>query len=512
MTMRRAALALLAALGACSGEAPASSGKTLIWSRGDDSRTLDPGEIEFGDDAKISENLFETLVAYRNDSVALEPRLATSWTFSPDGRTLTFELREGVVFHDGTAFDAEDVVFTFRRLTDPAHPRRPRSIPYASSFEPLADVKADGPRRVVFTLKAPSVVVLHSFALFGAAIVPTEAVAKEGERFGRAPVGTGPYRLARWDKDVKIELRAFDRYWGPKPAVATVIVVPVASPQTAVEKLKRGETHVVDHPTLSDVLALQKDPAVTVASMPGMNVVYLAFNLKAAPYSHPDFRRAVGLALDRAELNRLVFHGQATPARNLVPPTIWGDTSPEPPYEESLEQAKAHLARVSPPPGEVEILYMTRPRPYNPEPQRLAEALRDQLARLGLKVRLSGYDRPAFEVKYKETSHAMYVSGWNADIPDADNFFHPLLHGDSAAGLNGSFFDDDAFDRAVTDAQGERDPAKRRGLLAAAFARYRAELPTIPLFHLPHLVVLRKGVRYAHHPIEYRFFTADLAE
>ncbi len=510
--MRRASLALLAALCACSGEAPAPSGKTLVWSRGGDSRTLDPAEIEFGEDAKVSENLFETLVAYRNDSVELEPKLATSWAFSPDGLTLTFELRDGVVFHDGTPFDAEDVVFSFARLLDPAHAQRPRAVPYASSFGGIASVKADGPRRAVFALKAPSVVVLHSFALFGAAIVSPEAVKKEGERFGRAPVGTGPYRLARWDKDVKIQLQAFDRYWGPKPAIPTVILVPVASPQTAVEKLKRGETHAVDHPTPADAVALRAEPSTTVLSQPGMNVVYLAFNLTRPPYDHPDFRRAVALALDRDALNRLVVNGLGTPARNLVPPTIWGDTSPEPPYEENLEKAKAHLAKVVPPPGEVEILYNTLPRPYNPEPQRLAEAVRDQLARLGLRVRLTGYDRPAFEVKYKESGHPMYLSGWLADIPDADNFFHPLLHGESKADLNGSFFDDPVFNRAVSRAQTERDPARRRALLAEAFGRYRAELPTIPLLHLPHLVVVRKGVRYVHHPIEYRFYTADLAE
>lgn len=506
--MRRAALALLTALAACSGETP-TSGKTLVWSRGGDSRTLDPAEIEFGEDAKISENLYETLIAYRNDGVELEPRLAKSWTFSPDGLTLTFELREGVVFHDGSPFDAADVVFSFQRLLDPAHPQKPRAVPYASSFGDLRSVQADGPARVVVRLKAPSVVVLHAFALFGAAIVPAESLA---ERLGRLPVGTGPYRLARWERDVKIHLQAFDRYWGPKPAIPTVIVVPVASPQTAVEKLKRGEVHAVDHPTPADAVALRREPSVQVQSLPGMNVVYLAFNLRQAPYDNLDFRRAVALALDRDAINARVFNGLSTPARNVVPPAIWGGTGPEPPYEEDVGKAKALLAKVVPPPGELEILYNTLPRPYNPEPQRLAEALRDQLARIGLKIRITGYDRPAFEVKYKEKSHPMYVSGWIADIPDADNFFHPLLHGDSKEAMNGAFFDDPAFNAAVTQARSERDAAKRRPLLAAAFARYREQLPTIPLVHSAHLVAVRKGVRYLHHPIEYRFYTADLAE
>src|SRR5688572_32273808 len=120
--MRRAVLALLALLAACSGE-PAPAGQVLIWARGGDSTTLDPAEIEWGEDVKISQNVQETLVGYKSGSAELEPRLATSWAFSDDGLRATFELRDGVVFHDGSAFDAEDVVFTFQRLLDPKHPR-----------------------------------------------------------------------------------------------------------------------------------------------------------------------------------------------------------------------------------------------------------------------------------------------------------------------------------------------------------------------------------------------------
>lgn len=499
----------------CLNGCPPDSGpadKVLIWARGGDSRTLDPAEIEFGEDAKISENIFETLIAYKNDSVELEPRLATRWTFAEDGKTLTFELREGVLFHDGTSFEADDVVYSFGRLIDPMHAERPRQVPYESSFGMIGSVKAAGPRRVVFTLKTPSVVVLHNLALFGAAIVSPEAVKKEGQRYGRSPVGTGPYRLARWDKDVKIELAAFDRYWGPKPAIPRVIVVPVPSPQTAVEKLKRGEVHAVDHPTPADAKALQGDPALRVQSLPGMLVVYLAFNLELAPYNNPEFRRAVALAIDRKALNELVWNGLATPAENLVPPSVWGSIAPPPPYEQDPGKARQLLAKIPLPEGGLEILFNTLPRAYNPEPQRLAEALRDQLAGVGLKVRLTGYDRPAFEVKYKEPSHPMYISGWFADIPDPDNFFHPLLHGESRKDMNGSFFDDPDFNRAVSAAQVERDPEKRRAHYAKAGEVYRDKLPSIPLGHLPQLVALRKNVRYLQHPIEYRFFTAGLDE
>jgi len=105
----------------CSPE-PGQKG-ALVWARGSDSATLDPAEVEWGEDAKITQNLYETLVAFKHDSVELEGRLAKSWSFSADGKTLTFELREGVKFHDGTPFDAEAVAYSFRRLIDTGLPK-----------------------------------------------------------------------------------------------------------------------------------------------------------------------------------------------------------------------------------------------------------------------------------------------------------------------------------------------------------------------------------------------------
>jgi ABC-type transport system substrate-binding protein len=106
----------------------------------------------------------------------------------------------------------------------------------------------------------------------------------------------------------------------------------------------------------------------------------------------------------------------------------------------------------------------------------------------------------------------MLLSGWNADIPDIDNFFYALLHSESAGDLNLSFFSDAVFDDAVKKAQTEIDPAKRKALYAKAWARYREEQPTIPLVHVKQLVALSKRVDYKMHPIEYRFYKASFKE
>jgi peptide/nickel transport system substrate-binding protein len=505
--MRTVAAFFVLLLASCGGEAVDHS--ALIWARSADSSTLDPAEIEWGEDAKVIQSLFDTLVTYKGDTVDLEPKLAERWTWSADGKTLTFDLRKGVTFHDGTPLDSAAVVFSFERFLQPDHPQRPKNpCPYGSNFNDIEKVAADGPDRVVFTLKRPSVVMLYNFTLFAAHIVSPTAVKKYGDKFPVNPVGSGPYKLTRWDRDVRIVLDRNDSYWGPKPEIGRVIVVPVASPQTAIEKLKKGEVHVVDHPTLADVKALEEDKTAKVDTETSLTVSYLGFNLEKAPYSDPNFRRAVSLALDRRTLNDLAYHGLAEPASNLVPPALWKDACPTPPYEYDLTKAREALAKVKLESKEVELIHMTFSRPYVPEPLRAAEFVKDQLRKIGLEVKLTGYDKAAFDQKYKEPNHPMYLLGWIADIPDPDNFFYPLLHGDSKNAMNASFFDDPEFNAAVKDAQSERDPAKRRVLLATAYARYREVLPTLPLVHVRQVIALSKQVRYDMHPIEYRFYAA----
>jgi peptide/nickel transport system substrate-binding protein len=508
---RTVTLFLTLLLSSCGGET--GDRTSLIWARSADSSTLDPAEIEWGEDAKVIQSIFDTLVTYKGDTIELEPKLAERWTTSPDGKTLTFELRKGVTFHDGTPLDSAAVVFTFERFLKPDHPQKPRNpCPYGSSFSDIDKVAADGPDRVVFTLKRPNVVMLYNLTLFAAHIVSPTAVKKHGDKFPINPVGSGPYKLSRWDRDVRIVLDRNESYWGPKPAIERVIVVPVASPQTAIEKLKKGEVHVVDHPTLADVKTLQENAGTKVDTETSLTVSYLGFNLKKAPYSDPNFRRAVSLALDRRTLNELAYHGLAEPAANLVPPALWKDACPTPPYEFDLEKAREALSKVKLESKDVELIHMTFSRPYVPEPLRAAEFVKDQLRKIGLEVKLTGYDKAAYDQKYKDPNHPMYLLGWIADIPDPDNFYYPLLHGDSISSMNASFFDDAGFNAAVKDAQSELDPAKRRALLATAYARYREVLPTIPLVHVKQIIGLSKRVDYNMHPIEYRFYAASWAK
>ncbi len=479
---------------------------TLVYARSVDSTTLDPGEVSYGEDAKVTENLYENLVTFKGDSLDLEPRLALSWTEADGGLTWTFKLRPGVKFHDGTDFNAEAVVFTFERMLQEKHPYRPKEVEYAAVMSFIDKVEGTGDT-VTFRLKRRNVTFLHVLTLFAAGIVSPEAVKKRWPQFSLHPSGTGPYRLAEWRPAEKIVLERFDGYWGPKPAVAKIVVLPVASAQTAIEKLKNGEVHIVDHITPADVKAVEGTPGLRVEVETPLNVCYLGFNSKKYPYNDANFRKAVALAIDRGELNELVYYGQAEPARNLVPPAIWRDAGEFPAFEYDLEKAKEHLRKANLPPGfQPELWHMAFARPYVPEPERLAEYVQNQLRKIGLELKIQKFEKAAWNPRTKDPEHPMYLLGWSADYADPDNFLHAILSGGTKNELNNSFWEHAEFNDLVTQAQGESDPAKRKELYFRAAKIYRDEMPTLPLVHVKQLVACAKRVKYDLHPIEVRLY------
>ncbi len=481
----------------------------LIYARSTDATTLDPAEVLYGEDAKVTENVYETLVTFEDAGIGLVPKLATALpTISEDGKTWTFTLRQGVTFHDGTAFDAAAVVFSFERLVSADHPHAPKQRPYGPTYGVIEKVEATGDHEVVFSLKEPSAVFLQQLAMFPVGIVSPTAVKERGEDYRKSPSGTGPYKLEEWRHREKLSLVRYDGYWGEKPAIERVIFQPVSDSQTALEMLKNGEAHIVDHVTLADIEAIEKNENLYVARTPSLNVGYLAFNMNKPPYNDQKFRDAVALAIDRDALNKFVYYGLATPSKTIVPPVIWGDTSELTPYEHDLEKAKKLITEVDLGSEPIELWHMTFARPYMPEPNRVAEFVKDALSKIGLEVKLQGFEKASYTNKTKDPDHPMCLLGWNADYADPDNFLYFLLHGEAGDDLNISFWRNAEFDTKVKAAQSELDPAKRKALYARAAELYRAEKPSISLVHVPQLAAVSKAVEYEVHPIEYRLFPA----
>ena len=484
----------------------------IVYARGDQTDTIDPQATDWGGSAKILVNIYESLVTFSEDGVDLVPGLAEKWERSEDGKTWTFRLRRGVKFHDGTEFNAAAVAFTLDRLLGRGA-NVPKSVPYGPQYADIDTVETPDAATVVIKLKAPSAVFLMNLAMFPAGIVSPEAVKKHGAQFGRNPVGTGPLKFKQWDPGVRIVLDRNDDYWGAKAKMSRLIILDVKDAQVAIQKLKKGEVQVVDHLALADIPGIEADPTLRMEYEVSMNVCYLGFNLRKAPYNDINFRRAVAHAIDRSKILRIAYQGRAEEARTLVPPSIFAPPKDLPVHAYDPEKAKEYLAKAGLPAGfEAVIWHMTYPRPYVPEPDKLVQVIQDDLSRIGLKVRLEGFNVDIYTKKLRDLEHPMFLLGWSADIADADNFLYALLHGDSIgpldrpSGTNHPFFNHPRFNEVVKAAQTEVDPAKRRAEYEEALKIYHEEIPTFPFAHVKQMAAASKSVKYNHHPIEYRFW------
>ncbi len=500
--------------GAGGGSPGARAGATFIFARGSDSVLLDPQKVDDGESVLIAANVFDSLVRYgRGSSVEIEPALATRWERSEDGREWTFDLREGVKFHDGTPFDADAVVFAFERIIRKDHPLHDAQILNESRYKDIESVEKVGPHRVRFRLRRPVApsLFLGSLTVYTAFIPSPSALRADPEGFGRRPVGTGPFRFASWEADQRIVLERNPEWWGAAPRVERVVALVVKENSARRNMLEAGEVHAIDGVNPIDVDPLSKNPAVRVLVEPGMSVGYLAMNTRRPPLDDPAVRARIARAIDREKIVRLNFHGRARAALQVTPPTIF-DFGFAPPAGGGAAAAAAAPLPASAREGapaqagaaplrRLALWAMPNPRPYMPEPKKTAELLKQDLARAGIEVEIVTYPWDVYLAKTRQGEHDLCLLGWTADVADPDDFLFTFFAGENLGGTNVSFYENAEVQTGLLSAQVEPDAARRRAIYRAIEETIAREAPLLPLAHASRIHAVRAEVEgFESHP------------
>lgn len=488
-------------------------GGVLIYAKGKDATRLDPADINEAESATVTENLYNGLVRFKKDSTAIEPALATRWDVTEGGKTYTFQLREGVKFHDGTPFDARAVKISFDRQ---AHPQPGQVFEYwANFFAPtVRDVQVLAPHRVRIRLKTPDATFLSNLAIASMAIISPAALSKWGVDIARHPVGTGPFRFVKWVQGERLVLEANPDYWDGRPYLDKLIFKPVPENAVRLLELEVGEVQGMDGINPDDVGRIEADPELVFHSQAGLNVGYLALNNLKPPFDDARVRRAVALAIDKPALVKAFFAGGKLGEGAIVPmpPTIWGFNHRLKDLPHDPAAAKRLLAEAGYPNGfDMELWSLPVVRPYMPQGQRTAEAIQQSLAQVGIRARITTYEWGTYLDKVGKGDHQAALIGWVGDFGDPDNFLYTLLDAANArpggGATNYSFYRGEAVHRLLTRARTTLDPLARKRLYEEAQTLIQADTPMVPLFHAKQLAAFRTDVKgFRLHPTGTKYF------
>ncbi len=287
----------------------------------------------------VTMQIFDSLMEINNETGEIEPALATEWTVSEDGTTYEFTLREGVTFHDGSEFNADDVVATFEAGRDPANA-------YAADYE-VATVEVVDPLQVRIVRETPDVTYLRRLA--ETQIISDQQFAEGGNQaIEENPIGTGPFQFVEWQKGSRIVLNANANYWEEgKPYVAELIFRPIPESSTRLAAIQTGEVDIVNRLSADEAQSLLSVETVSVVRYPADRVYYITFNNLSTgiglPTEDARVRQAMNYAVNRQAIVDGLFNGFANLSSGFITPANLGHDESFVPFAYDPAQAKALL-------------------------------------------------------------------------------------------------------------------------------------------------------------------------
>lgn len=473
-------------------------GGTLVFGRGGDSVGLDPIQVTDGESFKVTQQIYDTLVDYTPGTTEVEPALATDWEVSDDGLTWTFHLRESVQFHDGTPFNAEAVKFNFDRwrLEDNPYHIGGEFTYYSYMFQGfpgiIQEVNVVDDYTIEFVLSEKQAPFLNNLAMVPFGIASPTAVKKYGEDYFKHPVGTGAYVLDEWRQGDRVILKANENYWRERAYLDEIVFRSIPDNSARFMELQSGTIDMMDGVSPEDVESVNSNDQLQLSLRPSMNVGYFAMNFNFEPFDNVKVRKAFNYAIDKQAIIDAFYAGLAEPAKNPMPPSIWGYNDDIEAYDYNPEKAKELLTEAGYEDGfEFDLWYLPVPRPYIPQGKFIAQAIQSYLSDIGVTANLVTYDWSTYLDKTEHQEAPTYMLGWTGDNGDPDNFLYVLL---DKTNSNNAYVSEELHDILV-EAQKTMDHEKRVELYNQAQEIIHEDAPWVPLVHSTPPIALKSNVK-----------------
>ena len=491
----------------------AASAETLRWARVGDALTLDPHSANEGPTSTLLHHIYETLVERATDG-SLEPRLATEWGIHPDDPTIwVFKLREGVKFHDGADFTAEDVVASIERV-------RAESSDFKGLHTAVAGAEAVDDLTVHIKMSGPSPLYVQNLTNFfimdkgwieaNGVELPQDFKAGEEKYTVRNTNGTGPYTLVSRDPEVRTVLAANPNHWDAAPAVTEIIYTPIKEAATRVAALLSGEVDFVQDVPVQDIERLSQTDGITVTTGAENRTIFFAYDMGSDslvslagdnPFKKPEVREAVAKALDRDAIKQVVMRGQSVPSGMNAPPFVNGWNAEMDAYSPpDIDRAKALMTEAGYPDGFSVDLHCPNDRYLNDEA--ICQAFVGMLGRIGVKANLVSQSRTIHFPAIQNREVDFYLLGWGVPTFDSQYIFDFLVHSpeEGRGGWNGSRYENPEVDAMIKTLATETDLDKRNETIAQIWQKVQEDRVFLMVHNQLLAYAARDGVNIAVHP------------
>ena len=489
-------VAAAAAVCALSAISLVASAQTIRIANQGDALSLDPHSLNESLQLSVTANVYETLVG-RNKDLSLAPLLATSWKqTSPD--VWRFELRKGVVFHDGTPFTADDVVFSFARAQGDGSDMRATlsDIKAVRKVGDLAvEIETNGPFPILPDVISLTMIMSKKWCEENQATKPVDRRKGIENTASFKANGTGPFRVRERQPNVRTVFTRNGTYWGKIEGNAQEIVfTPIANPATRVAALVSGEVDVMEPVPVQDIARINAAPTARVITGPELRTIFLGMdqkrdelqysNIKGKnPFKDKRVRQAFYQAIDIAGIQRTVMRGASRPTGLLVGPGINGWTTEQDkrlPYD--VEAAKKLMTEAGYPNG-FEVT-MNCPNDRYVNDGQICQSVAANLARINVKINLAAETKGTYFPKILRRDTSFYMLGWTPTTYDAHNALSSLTAcpDDKGTGqFNLGAYCNPKLDELTKKIQSETDKTKRNELIKEAFKLHADDIGTLPL-------------------------------
>lgn len=467
--------------------------------------TLDPNMAEDTTSTSVLSPMYEGLTRFRPD-LTVEPAIAQSWDFAPDGKAVTFKLRDSK-WSDGSAVTAKDFEYSWKRLLNPqtasafasiltqdvvgADAFNSTAVPTDTAKLPEREaalgIKAVDDKTFQVSLNAPATYFLAVTALANVVPLQRAAVEKGGAKWTEPPnhVSNGPFVLKSWQHQSSITLEPNPNYWDKKPTLTRIAIAIRAEEKASEEAYKNNELDMSRVPA-ADIGALRADPKLGKEILQGSLLAntYIGFNMNKEPFIGEKgklVRQAFSQAIDRQSLVDVVEKGVQISATSFIPPGLFGYQS-DIGFKFDPAKAKATLQKAgyadAKALGKITLLYNSPP----PANKARFEFVADQLSKnLGVDIDLQSLEPAATLALLKKDPPQMFRWGWNADYPHPNDFLNVVFSSKSAQ--NYGRYNNPQFDKLVQDAAREGDQAKQLQLYNQAQQILVDDAPAIFLYY-----------------------------